>query len=163
MTNKYYEESSLIGKYKKACEQAECSLNENQISLLEKTLNEAFMFKKNKSPPADVFRKIDRDVLNYVARNRGSDPGRLINVLKKYREINLGITDDLLPNEADAWSLCCLTSKEIRKTTYSALKKKHGLPKTYGIQSFGMLFGYFRERGIIDKDTPFPMPIDEQY
>ena len=162
MANNNYEADSLIGKYISTCEQAGHSLNETQINLLEKTLNNAFLIKRHKSPPIDIFRKIDNGILNEVAYNRHSSPGRLINVLKKYRVENLGITDNLHPNEAEAWSLYCLTSQELKKTTYKALKEKHGLAKTYGWSAFGMLHEYFKERGILDEDVHFPIPIDAQ-
>ncbi len=163
MANSNYEANSLIEKYINACEQIEHSLDSMQIGLLEKTLNEAFGIKKNKSPPADVFKKIDMGILNRLGFLNHSGCGRVINVLKKYRKENLGITDNLLPNEAEAWSLYSLTMQEIEKTpTYKALKEKHGLPKTYGWSSFRMLHNYFKERGIIDEDAHFPRPTVEK-
>ena len=160
MASDNYEADSLIGKYVSACEKAEHSLDSTQIGLLEKTLNEAFDIKKNKSPPADVFKKIDMGILNQLGRNRHSGCGRVVNILKKYRENNLGITDDIPLTEADAWSLYSLTAQEIGKTTYRVLKEKHNLPKTYGWTSFGMLHEYFMERGILDEDARCPPPID---
>ena len=163
MANNNYEANSLIGKYVSACEQTDHSLDSMQVGLLEKTLNEAFGIKKNKSPPADVFKELDMDILNRLGFRSHSGCGRVVNVLKKYRERNLGITDNLLPNEAEAWSLYSLTVQEIGKTpNYKALKEKHGLPKTYGWSSFRMLHNYFKERGIIDEDAHFPRPTVEK-
>ena len=162
MANNNYEANSLIGKYVSACERADYSLDSMQVGLLEKTLNEAFAIRKNKSPSADVFKKLDMDILNQLGSHSHAGYGRVINILKKYRENNLGITDNLVPNEAEAWSLYSLTGQEIEKTTYKALKEKHGLPETYGWSSFRMLHNYFKERGIIDEDVHFPRPIDAQ-
>ena len=160
MASDNYEADSLIGKYVSACEKAEHSLDSIQVGLLEKTLNEAFGIKKNKSPPADVFKKIDMGILNKVGRNRGSGCGRIVNILKEYRENNLGITNDLPLTEADAWSLYSLTVNEIEETTYRDLKEKYNLSKTYGWSSLGMLHEYFVERGILDEDYRCPSPID---
>lgn len=163
MANNNYEANSLVGKYVSACEQADHSLDSTQIGLLERTLNDAFGIKKNKSPPADVFKKLDMDILNRLGFLNHSGCGRVVNVLKQYREKNLSITDDLPLNEAEAWSLYSLTAQEIGKTpTYKALKEKHGLPKTYGWSSFRMLHDYFIERGIIDEDAHFPRPTVEK-
>ena len=156
-----YESNSIIGKYMSSCDIAEQPLSETQIGLLEKTINEAFDIKKNKSPPADVFKPLDKDALGTVAfNNSNAQTGRVTNILKKYRAQNLGISDDLPLSEADAWSLYRLTAQEIKKTTYKALKEKHNLPKTYGWTSFKILHEYFIERGILDKDANFPFPID---
>jgi len=160
IANNKYEANSLIGKYVSACEQADHSLDSMQIGLLEKTLNEAFGIKKNKSPPADVFKELDKNILSQIGFRRHSGDGRVINILKQYREKNLGVIDDLPLSEAEAWSLYSLTAQEIEKTTYKALKEKHGLPKAYGFTSFSFLHEYFIERGIVDKESRFPRPTD---
>ena len=156
-----YESNSIIGKYISSCGIAEQPLSETQIGLLEKTINEAFGIKKNKSPPADVFKPLDKDILGTIAfRNCNAQTGRVTNILKKYRTQNLGISDNLPLSEAEAWSLYSLTAQEIESTTYKNFKEKHDLSKTYGWKSFKILHEYFIERGILDKDAHFPRPID---
>lgn len=160
MAKNNYESDSLIGKYIHSCVIARQPLSDTQIGLLEKTINAAFGIRKNKSPPIDVFKSFDSDTLNDIARNESADPGRLINILKKYREKNLETPKDLPLSEADAWSLYSLTEQEIEKTTYKTLKEKHKLPKTYGFTSFKLLHEYFIAKGVIEKDSHFPLPKD---
>ncbi len=160
MEGNTHKPNSVIGKYINSCEQAKHPLSSVQIGLLEKTINEAFGIKKNKSPSVDVFTSFDRDALNQIARVLHSDSGRLSNILRRYRVKNLGMSDDLPLTDADAWSLYDLTAREIEKTTYKALKEEYRLPKTYGFSGFALLHSYFISKGIIEEDSHFPRPID---
>ena len=123
MARDNYESDSLIGKYISACDRAEHALDNIQIGLLEKTLIEAFGIKKNRVPPADDVKKIDMGILEEASYHISSSCGKVVNILKKYRENNLGLSDDIPPTEADAWSLYSLTIQEIGKTTYPILNK----------------------------------------
>ncbi len=155
-----YEPNSVVGKYISSCEIAKQPLNDTQIGLLEKTINEVFGVKNRPLPAVNLFRPLDEDTLSTVTYRRGGQLGRIINILKEYRVHNLELSNDLPLSEADAWSLYSLTAKEIGSTTYKDLKERHGLPKTYGFNTFAILHKYFAEKEIVEKDSSFPFPKD---
>ncbi len=147
-TGSNYDPNSIIGKYISSCKQAKIPLNETQIGLLEKTINETFGITKLPKLSPGVFRPMD--TLHTT--------GRLDNILREYREKNLGVTDDLPLSEAEAWSLYSLTANEIGKTTFKSLKKRYNLPSTYGFMAYKYLHEYFIDKGYIPPKTKFQMP-----
>lgn len=147
-TDKNYGPNSIIGKYINSCTQAKQPLNETQIGLLEKTINEIFGITKLPKLSADVFKPFD-----WLHTT-----GRLNNIIREYREKNIGITDDILSSEAEAWSLYSLTVNEIEKTTFKELKEKHSLPSNYGFTAYKCLHEYFVKKGYIPSKARLRMP-----
>ena len=84
--------------------------------------------------------------------------GRLDDVLREYREKNLGITDNLPLSEADAWSLYSLTASKIEKTTFKELKENYHLPSNYGFTAYKYLHEYFVDKGYIPPKSKLRMP-----
>lgn len=164
MANEKYDGNSLIGKYISACHQSNQPLTGEQIGLLEKTINESFGIKKNKSPPIDLVKPLDKEILSRAAFAGHSGTGRIMNVLRGYRKNNNTMSDELPITEAEAWSLYSLTLEEVWRNPvtigYKELKKKYGIPKTYGGASFHVLMSYFEIKGIIGEDG-FPLPIED--
>lgn len=147
-TDGKYGSNSIIGKYIQSCQQARSPLSEAQISLLEKTINDAFGITKLPKLSADVFKPLDRICL----KNRVRD------ILQEYKEKNLAIRDDLPLSEAEAWSLYSLTSNEIEKTTFKELKEKHNLPSNYGFTAYSYLHKYFMDKGYMPPKARLRMP-----
>jgi len=147
-TGNNYDPNSIIGKYINSCKQTNIPLNETQISLLEKTINEAFGITKLPKLSRDIFKPFD-----WLHTT-----GRLDNIIREYREKNLGITDDIPLSDADVWSLYNLTANEIEKTTFKGLKEKYPLPSNYGLTTYRYLHEYLVRRGYIPPKTKFRMP-----
>ena len=147
-TGSNHDPNSIIGKYVSSCEQAGNPLDETQIGLLEETINETFGITELPKLSSGVFRPMD--TLHIT--------GRLDNILREYRDKNLGVTDDLPLSEAEAWSLYSLTANEIGKTTFKSLKKKYDLPSAYGFMAYTYLHKYFIDKGYIPPKTKFRMP-----
>lgn len=147
-TDNKYGPNSIIGKYIQSCQQANTPLNEAQVGLLEKTINDVFGITSLPKLSADVFKPFDWR----------HTTGRLDKIILEYKEKNLGITDDIPLSEAEAWSLYSLTANEIGKTTFKELKEKHNLPSNYGFTAYKYLHEYFVRKGYIPEKSKFRMP-----